>query len=175
MHTLTVDQLETAAADLRNSSMIIEHLGRCTGTLFNDQANVCQVGAIELATTRQLQRPRNHWAMLPVSDDVEVMDPLRYRAQNAINVLSAVIPGDLCQRCCDSQIAEHLSHGRTCKVCEGFWEPRDPWDRVTHYNDCHVLDDEILHRLIELAADRALLAAAEKRSLVSGERLLVGA
>lgn len=175
IHTLTVEQLENAAADLRNSSVVLEQLGRTTGQPVDPASGeVCAVGAVEAATTRQLVSvPAKMYEgailhkLWPVTTDADVMDHLSYRANNAFIVLAEVIPVDLCDNCADTEL--------TCPDCEGNAEPRGPWEIITHYNDNHCMGDagtELLHGLFALAADRALVAAAEKRSFIGGGRLL---
>lgn len=159
----TIPQLETAAADLRNAALVVEHTGHTKGLLVDhNEGGVCAAGAIDLATFRRLgyiDTPLNRYLVIDSFSDAE-----HYRAEIAYGVLADFLPTELCEHCnytlvCDCPIhdAPHLLH-------EGV----TPWEQVTHYNDNHCTGGQLLANMLRIAADRAELAVFDRRRMLTG-------
>lgn len=161
--TLTAPQLDAAAADLRNAALVVEHAGHTRGTLLSLSAEVCALGAIELSTYRKMRRNQDtgYWAyeMTHTWTDAE-----SYRFHNAVRVFAEYVPGGLCTFC--SVTSQCLTAGCHC-------DEREPHDVVTHWNDNHCESGDTVTGLLRLAADRATAAAADRRHLLTGDRIQV--
>lgn len=165
--SLTAAQLTRAASDLRNAALVTAHAGHTKHSLVDDNGGqVCALGAIELATYKKLVRDRLGWASSPAI--VTGLDGALYRCDLAVKVFADFVPTALCDMCDDDKIAEH---NKDCAhKCQS---ERESYDKVTHYNDAHCVSPELLVNLFGLAADRALDAVAERRSMLSGDRIPV--
>jgi hypothetical protein len=133
---------EIIEADLRNTAMVLEHLGHARNEyLEGDTGTVCADGALRLATINQVQR-LNPWAngvakgplvMNPVygsSDRQQLND--RYRA--AVEALLPLLP----DRCTDSRhiIADSgFSYPLWVCVANRNTGVLDGVSRIHHFND----------------------------------------
>lgn len=166
---LTAPELDSAAWDLRNAALVVEHCGHAKTTLLNSQTGgVCAAGAIDLATKAKLgyaEHPYKLFLYLYHPIDAEV-----YRAENAYAAFAASLPAGLCDRC---------DYGAPCDCCPTRRPPHEDclmraenaWERVTHYNDVHCPGGTTLAGMLRLSADRAQLVASERRSILA-DRLL---
>lgn len=150
---LTPSQLAGAAADLRNAALVVKHAGHFQGALVDRHSGaVCAVGGIELATYKRLVEPiRGVWGTFVNPGTASgPSDRDLYRCDNAVIVLAAMIPDELCDLCN---------------------YPKEPWEKVTHWNDNHCVSPELAQNMMNLAADDAMRTAAKKRSLLAGRLL----
>jgi hypothetical protein len=151
---LTPSQLVGAAADLRNAALVIKHAGHFQGALVDRHTGaVCAVGGVELATYKRLVQPiKGVWGTFVINDGGwdRLSDRDTYRCDNAIIVLADMIPNELCDLCAAD---------------------REPWEKVTHWNDNHCVTPELAQNVMGLAADAAMRLAADKRSLLAGRLL----
>lgn len=147
---LHAKQLDWAADDLRNASLVVKHAHHFKGTHVDRRTGrVCILGAIELATYKELvdmgtdgqpfwvTMSREDWALNGI-----------YRCDSAILVLAEVIPEGLCPACEEG------------KLFKG-------WERVAHYNDNHCIAEALAINMLRLAADYAQQLAEERRMLVA--------
>lgn len=146
---LTVEQLEEAAADLRNAALVVSHAGHAKHSLVDFiTGGVCAAGAVEVATFKKL-----------VSDFTDVtstcyiavdvgpwQDAPRYRAEACYAVLGQFLPDDLCDDCAPGTFVES-------------------WEVVTHYNDMHCTGGKMLVNVLVMAAEHAEKLAVLKRAL----------
>lgn len=164
MNSLTVGQLETAAADLRNAALVVTHAGYARGRLLElETGHVCALGAIEFATCKKMIHDRFGF-------DAESfgVDSMLYRCDNAVAVFADFVPSALCYACNDEEIEKHAADCTAGQLC---LQPRESYDKVTHYNDAHCVSPDLLINLLGLAADRALDVVHERRTILTGDRL----
>lgn len=167
LDSLTATQLDTAAWDLRNAALVVDHAGHAVTTLVNQlTGGVCAAGAIDLATKAKLGyvgKPYKIFTYVHRQKDSEM-----YRAENAYNALAEALPTALCDRC---------NYSGPCECCQGRKAGEDcirgetAWDKVTHYNDNHCTGGPLLAGLLRLSADRAQIAARERRTMLAGRLL----
>lgn len=161
---LTSGQLERAAADLRNARLVVRHAGHFVGALVGrDDGGVCALGAIELATYKKLAYiGRPVMTYISLLTEPETSDAGLYRCKNAVVAFADFIPSALCPLCDDETLDKHAAEcpSRTCTS-------RDPYDKITHYNDQHCVSGELLENMLGIAADRAMDAAQQRRSLLA--------
>lgn len=161
---LTIHQLETAAADLRNAALVVEHSGHTKGRLVHhDQGTVCAAGAIDLATFRRLSYVDllRRYFVMDSFDDRE-----HYRAEIAYEVFADFLPTELCDHCDYSKMCDHNGEPHL------FHEDTTAWEKVVHYNDAHCTGGTLLANMLGLAADRAELAIYDRRRLLTGAVLV---
>lgn len=148
-------QLECAANDLRNSGLVVKHAGHFRHALVSrDDGSVCALSAIQLATYKRLTK-------IPVTNEFITLTQMEHwrastRAHHAVMAFAKTLPSDLCE---------------SCPTPTDFADVEA--SRVTHFNDNHCEDGDLLVTLFNNAADRAMTEAAERRSLLHG-RLLAG-
>lgn len=144
---LTVAQLRAASADLRNAALVVKHSGHFKGALVDrETGGCCMSGAIDLATYRELYKyASDQWNTAP---QFMYIDQGCYRAENAVLVLAEFIPDKLCHECDDDYRCECNGH-----LCDK--PPREPWEKVVHYNDNHCAGGTMAVNVLRLAADAA--------------------
>lgn len=162
---LTAQQLDEAAWDLRNAALVVEHAGHTQGrNVLASTGEVCAAASIDLATHSKLVTMMpGSWHQVGVDAGRDI-DSLVYRSENAYTVFAEHLPTSLCDKC------------TPCDNCtDEAWCPRvhhdGKWERVVHYNDAHCHGGAILAGLLRLSADRAQIAARERRTLLAGRLL----
>ncbi len=144
----TVTDPAITAADLRNSALIMAHLGHTRGAIVaRTHAAVCLDGAITLATMHQLvhvtDHPAPHWTTRSVPS---YSYDLLQRRNAALDALVLLVP-DRCNGCC--------KNGRR----KGFYpcaigDPLRGHARVHHYNDFECTGGEDALALLIEAAEK---------------------
>lgn len=131
---LSADQLRQAAIDLGNASRIESISGHSIGgPVDRTTGGLCMVGAIEVATYKQLYcNGQGKWFLFTTE---EWCDAGVDRADAAILTLAQVIPGGLCPQCPTDETA--------CTYA---------WASVTHFSDFHCAGRENAARLMDLAS-----------------------
>lgn len=163
---LTATQLQMAAADLDNARLVMKHQGHFRGSLMDQStAQVCLVGAIDLATYRKPHVIGGHWYAINRAD---VKEGEFYRAENAILVLADFVPTSLCQECDDDNRGHDLSHRIYCGC-----QPREAWEIATHFNDAHCMGGTEAQNVLGMARDHAFALAEAKRQAFENLRVAV--
>jgi hypothetical protein len=131
---LTADQLRIAAMDLGNASRIEAMCGHSIGgPVDRTTGGLCLVGAIEVATYKQLYcNGQGKWFLFTTE---EWCDAGVERADAAILVLAQVIPGGLCPQCPSDETA--------CTYA---------WTSATHFSDFHCTGRDNAARILDLAS-----------------------
>lgn len=146
---MNLDALETAAADLRNAALVIEHLGHTRHIAIGPtEPRVCAVGALQLATDGKLTRtPEGVWygSVLTGAGGG--------RLERAVEALADTLPSGLCPDCPP--------------------DPDHPTDRVTHFNDDHCPGGDTMATLLRIAAYRTEGIASDARKLLTGPVLVL--
>lgn len=151
---LTAGQLITAAWDLHNAALVVKHAAYFKGSLVDRETGaVCMVGAIELATYKELAHyPGDQAGYAPTwfaNIQHTYVESGTLRAECAITVLADFVPNGLCVHCDDELIAQH------CDCFPHCAEPREAWEIATHYNDRHCQGGTMAVNVLNLAADHA--------------------
>lgn len=163
---LTATQLDDTAWDLRNAALVVEHAGHTQGcNVLTTTGEVCAAASIELATHSKLVTIMpGHWNQVGITAG-RGLDSLVYRSENAYAVFTEFLPTSLCDKC--TPCADNS--------CNDAWCPRvhhdGAWERVVHYNDAHCTGGQLLAGLLRLAADRAQIAARDRRTMLAGRLL----
>jgi hypothetical protein len=144
---LTKEDLEGAAHDLANASRVARYAGHAYGcTLDRITGSVCMVGAIEIATYKEIYT--NDVGEYFDFTTEEWVEAGVQRADSAILALAEVIPGGLCSGC---PVDRH--HIGTF-----------PYNKITHFSDFHCTGAQQSARLLDVASIVAH-EAAECRTL----------
>jgi hypothetical protein len=151
---LTAGQLIMAAWDLRNAALVVKHATHFKGALVDgDRGGVCIVGAIELATYKELLHYPGDRDNVPVWSSQAQYNSIEdgsFRAECAITVLAGFVPTGLCEHCDDEKPGHHCDCFPHCVA-----EPREAWEIATHYNDNHCHGGTMAVNVLRLAADHA--------------------
>lgn len=152
---MSLDTLETAAADLRNAALVIDHLGHTKYiAIHGDTVQVCAYGALQLATDSKLGRSaEGRWFARSLCH----WDHTYYgRLERALEALADSLPRNLCAEC----------------SADAYLGVDRPGAAVTHFNDKHCPGGDTMATILRIAAMRAEAIASDARKLLTGSVLV---